>query len=124
MIKKTSGHSVWKQHQTHLGERERLYKDRPGLAWESLQFQTKKSRLCSLGPTEGFSTGLLYVGIGPQKIQFFIDANERLRGSCIRAKEAKRGGIARVQRSSNVDPNEDRHQEWRERRDLQVGGLV
>lgn len=78
------------------------------LSWGGLPFQTEKSKLCSLGKTEGFSTGLSYVGSWTLENPA-LHAKQKLDGNWIRAKETKKNGMAEVQRSSNVDPNQERH---------------
>lgn len=65
MIGKTSGRSIGIQERAHVGERKRLNEGRLGPAREGLQFQTKESRLCSVGRETSFRTGLSIVGIGP-----------------------------------------------------------
>lgn len=121
-MEKTSGHLVGNSIGLTQARRERLCKDRQGLSQGGLPFQTEKSKLCSLGKTEGFSTGLSYVGSWTLENPA-LHAKQKLDGNWIRAKETKKNGMAEVQRSSNVDPNQERHQGWK-RRDPQVGGLV
>lgn len=99
--------------------REILCKDRPGPAWEGLQFQTKKSRLCSLGRTEGFDTGLYRKVLDLRKssssfmaAESYMEVGLGQRRPVWMVLQEPRGAVM----SSHIDGNQDRHLGWKERR--------